>query len=74
MWWICIEQLTPADAHSTVTIRGRVSGLNPAPQPITDYLPKLFIATYAMLGGYWEYAFGIKIGLHNNGLPGEGEI
>jgi len=53
---------------------GRVSGLNPAPQPITDYLPKLFIATYAMLSGYWEYAFGIKIGLHNNGLPGEGEI
>jgi len=53
---------------------GRVFGLNPAPQPITDYLPKLFIATYAMLSGYWEweYAFGIKI--HNNSLPGEGDI
>jgi len=39
---------------------------------ITDYLPKLFIATYAMLSGYWEYAFGIKI--HNNGLPADGDI
>jgi len=34
---------------------GRVSGLNPASQPITNYLPKLFIATYAMLSGYWEF-------------------
>jgi len=51
---------------------GHVSGLNPASQPIADYLPKLFIATHAVLSGYWEYAFGIKI--HNNGLLGEGEI
>jgi len=59
-------------AHRHPQYSGRVSGLNRAPQPITDYLPKLFIATDAMLSGYWEYAFGIKI--HNNGLLGEGEI
>jgi len=69
---ICGDKYRATHASRRPQYGGRLSGLNPAPQPITDYLPKLFIATYAMLSGYWEYAFGIKI--PNNSLPGEGEI
>ena len=56
---------------------GRGPCVGTKPRPSTNH--RLFTkAIYSnssyveWVTGYWEYAFGIKI--HNNGLPGEGEI